>query len=550
MTLLLLFGCQAPGTDQKPVDDSAAADSADTNPGDTSDTAHDTAGSGCGEDIPLEPGLARTTHGVYQGEGSGESWAWLGIPFARPPVGDLRFAPPEPPDCHEELAAAASWPPLCPQRDDAGAIEGEEDCLYLNVWAPADGKGPAPVLFFVHGGGNVGGGASTVEGDLHLYDGATLAARTGSVVIVTNYRVGALGFLAHPALTAEAGVSGNYGLRDQVLALEWARDNAAAFGGDPDRVLLFGESAGAMDACALLVSPLTEGLFDAVMMESGGCSQPELAEREEEGEEKVAQTGCDVEPDVAACLRGLDAEVLAALSEDQISGFGVPGQGGFGPAVDGVVLPMDPEEGLETGAAHDVPLGIGTNADEASQWVPDLSEEEFATWADTLLGRFAEDVLPHYPLENYPSPRWAWIDLLSDATFTCPARRIARAKAAGGSAPVYRYWFTKDPEGLSGRTYGATHGLELVYVFQQLDGVEAETGYEASAADRAVEAAMGGAWAALAEGAGPDGAHLPVSWPVYEAEPDPFLELGEGIQAGERLHEAACDEWDRLFAFG
>ena len=534
LALLALLACDPP----KPID--ATPDTA-------SDTASDTA---CGGDLTLVEGQVRSTQGVLQGHSSGSTWAFLGLPFAQPPVGPLRFRPPEPPTCSDEVFDAADYAPLCVQRDEDGVISGEEDCLALNIWTPSTALSTAPataslpVLFFIHGGGNVMGGTSVEASGLAIYDGAQLAERTSAVVVTASYRLGALGFLAHPALSAEAGTSGNYGLRDQLMALQWVHDQIEAFGGDPSRVLVFGESAGAVNTCALLTSPAAEGLMSAAAMESGACTQPTLAEREAEGEDKIALTDCAGTEDVAACLRALDADTLAALSDDVVGSYGVPGGGGFGPNVDGDLLPMDPMEALEAGARLAVPLIIGTNADETAMWVPTMTEEQYNSTIESLFGRLADRVLEVYPLSAYDSPRWAWIALTTDAAFTCPARTFAAAAAQ--TAPVYRYWFTKDPEGASGIAYGSFHGLELTYVFQHLDAISETTGYAPSDADFAVEAAMGAAWGALAADGAP-GADL--GWPAYDPETDPYLEFGSELRAGEGVRTEQCDLWDALSVY-
>ena len=540
---LLALLCGLACTPPKPTDlPDTADDSADDS---ATDSADDSA---CGGDLSLAEGQARTDQGVLQGHRSGVTWAFLGVPFAAPPVGPLRFRPPEAPGCSDEVLDAADYAPLCVQRDEDGEISGEEDCLALNVWTPASlpaspTADALPVLFFIHGGANVMGGTSVEASGVPVYDGAALAERTGVVVVTAAYRLGALGFLAHPALTAEAGTSGNYGLRDQLAALQWVHDQIAAFGGDPSRVLVFGESAGAVNTCALLSSPAARGLMSAAAMESGACTQPTLAEREGEGEDKVALTDCASAEDVAACLRSLDADTLAALSDDVVSSYGVPSGGGFGPNVDGDLLPMDPMAALEAGARLEVPLIIGTNADETAQWVPTMTAEQYNSTIESVFGRLADRVLEVYPLSAYASPRWAWIALTTDAAFTCPARTIAAAAAA--TAPVYRYWFTKDPEGAAGVAYGAFHGLELTYVFQHLDAVADATGYTPSDADLEIEAAMGAAWSALAADGAPDAAR----WPELDPETDPYLELGSEISAGEGVRTEACDLWDALSVY-
>jgi para-nitrobenzyl esterase len=531
--LLLLLACDAPKA--PPLDDTA--------PVDTGDTALE--GGDCTADLAPEASVVHTTAGAFRGAPGDAVTAWKGIPFAEPPTGDLRFRPPEPRACQQGLVDALDFGPVCPQRDyDSGAVSGQEDCLHLNIWAPEGAAGDTPVLFFVHGGGNVEGSSSAEDGGIYYYDGAALAARFNAVVVTTNYRLGALGFLAHPAIEAVDGANGNWGLQDQQLAMTWVRDNIGGFGGDPARVLLFGESAGALDTCAHLASPTSHGLFSAALMQSGGCVAIDEATAVATGEAHAVTVGCDDAEDVAACLRALPVETLAELSENPISEAGAPNVRGFAPVVDGVTLTGVPEDVLADGGGADVPLVVGSNSDETSQWTGNLTEEQYLALIEAYMGRAADSVLALYPLDAFDSPREAWIAITTDVSFTCPARRIAVAAASANTAPVYRYFFSKPPTGPSGAAYGAWHGLELTYVFQHIDDVVEATGYNAEPADYALEAGFGGAWRALAANGSPDAAELGVTWPTYDASIDPFLEFGEEISTGTGVRTERCDLWD------
>lgn len=522
--MLLLLACSSPNPDSKPVEEDPVE---------------------CNADVAAADGLLRATTGAYQGINVGDTRAWLGIPFAEPPTGDRRFAPPAPHACVDGVVDASSFGPVCPQWDaERTEILGDEDCLLLNVWAPPDAEG-APVLVFLHGGGNVAGSTSEVTSDVSLYDGAELAARTGAVVVTAAYRLGALGFLAHADLAADDGTTGNWALLDQIEALRWVQANIAGVGGDPAQVLVFGESAGALDTCALYTSPAAAGLFSAALMQSGACSATALPEAQSVGREKATALGCTGD-EVAPCLRGLDYTELAALSEDPISDLGVPGAGDFSPTIDGVVLPDDPYTILLAGGQNDVPFVIGSNAQETGQWAPTMTDEEYEALVKSLAGFRADEILALYPVEDFDSARYAWIEITTDASFVCPTRRIARAAAGSQTSPVWRYWFTRVPNGAAGRLYGAWHGLELIYVFQNLDATVEATGYDAEDADYAIEAAMGASWAALAATGSPDDPTLPEAWPVYDPETDPYLEFGATIAAGEGVRTERCDFWDEL----
>lgn len=302
------------------------------------------------------------------------------------------------------------------------------------------------------------------------------------MVVTVNYRLGALGYLALPELAAESphGVSGNYGILDLVRALEWVHDNIAAFGGDPGRVLLFGESAGAVDTCVLFASPLAKGLFHAALMQSGGCDMPLVARALSDGEQFVAKTPCAGEEDRLACLRGLSAdEVTLALPGHIALGdvdFG-PGQPlKYGPHVDGWVLSGPPLDVISTAGHNHVPFAVGSNADEVEKamgvTVATVGEYEaavgtaFAFYGDAAV----QAVLQAYPAADFESPQQALVTLVTDLKFTCPARTIARAARKGQTEAVYRYFFTRRPDTPKG-DLGAFHGIELMYLFHTLTEV-------------------------------------------------------------------------------
>ncbi len=520
-------------------------DDDDSTPGDDDDATT----APCDDGIELTPGRVLTTSGVLGGTASSGVWSWLGVPYAAPPLGGSRFAPPAAVACAEALVVADAFGPKCPQLDDQGAVVGDEDCLQINLWAP-DGAVDAPVLFFVHGGGNVQG-STTEGGDTYLlYGGAELAERFGVLVVTANYRLGALGFLAHEALTAEQGQSGNYGLMDQQAALQWVQANIAGFGGDPDRVLLFGESAGAVNTCMHLTSPGSAGLFSAAIMQSGSCGADTLPQAEQTGAAQAQEVGCGDAEDVLGCLRGLDAQALAALSVSPVGGGLVVG-GGFGPVIDGLVLVEAPLERIAAGLHNAVPVVIGANADETAIFTPlgTPTAAGYAARVQAVFGALAAAVLAEYPLEDYPSARWAWIALTTDAQFVCPSRWMARALAEAQSEPVWRYLFSRVPAGLSGELYGSWHGLELPYVFGKVDAVAAETGWIAEAADRTVEDAMGRYWTNLASSGdvnGPDTKGGPPAWPLYDIDIDSTLEIGDPILPVNGVRTDKCDFWEDL----
>ena len=523
MFVTLLLAC-AQSPDSAGASDDTASD----------DSATDDSGTGACEPDDDGDDLVRVTKtGSFRGAAGPASTHWLGIPFAAPPVGDLRFRAPEPAPCVTEIQDATRWGPLCLQKEN-GAVQGDEDCLQLNVWAPTGVSG-APVLFFVHGGGNQSGGASTSVSGIDLYDGERLAERSGAVVVTVQYRLGALGFLVHDALVADDGSAGNYGLLDQVAALEWVRDNIAAFGGDASRLLLFGESAGAVDTCALLGSPRAAGLFSSAIMQSGSCTMKEWSDAREYGNDLLAPLDCTT----ADCLRTASAEAIVGLqSEEIISSSGIVAQN-WAPVVDGDVLPEQPETAL-AGEHNDVPLVVGANRDEMALAIPlvgtDVLYDQVMQAMELLLDDEQEKVLHAlYDESLFPSSRDALVALVSDGEFICPARRIAAAAAAGQTEPVYRYFYTQVISGYD--WLGAGHGMELFYLF---GGVEDLPLHSFDAADEALETSMQERWAAMAA-TGVPGA----DWPEWD-ESDPYLELATPEATGTGVRTEYCDFWDSI----
>lgn len=500
------------------------------------------------------PGTVITTRGAVAGVKDGDTWAFKGIPYAAPPVGKLRWRPPEPPPCYQGVLEAKKYGPVCPQIDSKGAVIGAEDCLTLNLWTPVAERAvaPVPVMVFLHGGGNVQGSSSeTIVPGKSIYDGRRLAER-GRVVVTLNYRLGPLGFLALPGLSAESvrGVSGNYGILDQIAALQWVADNVAAFGGDPTRVMVFGESAGAVDTCTLLASPLAAGLFHAALMQSGGCTQPRLATAETAMWARVVQGSCGGDADLVACLRRLPAEQVVAELPGSI-GVGNPSIGmdpaKYGPVVDGWVLVNSPLEAIRAGTHNRVPFAIGTNGEElaAMLTVKVATEEEFQTIVQTsfaVLGQSVVDqVLDAYPVSDYPSPQDALVALYSDMRFHCPARAIARAVAGTAGVPVWRYFFTRQAETKQGPK-PAQHGVELFYLFGTAEDIPF---VQVAPADRALSEAIMGYWTRFGATGDPNGDGA-VPWPAYDAATDAYLRLDAPVLAGQGVRTPQCDLFDAM----
>ncbi len=460
--------------------------------------------------------------------------AFRGLPYASPPVGDLRWRAPEAVKSWEGVRGVADWGPRCMQSERLGAIDPlnkrmDEDCLYLNVWSPAKAPGEKlPVLFWIHGGSNLNGAGSEP-----YYDGANLA-KQGVVVVTINYRLDVFGFLAHPKLTKELGTnaSGNYGLLDQIAALKWVQKNIAAFGGDPGQVTLFGESAGSIDISLLVASPLAKGLFARAIGESGGALTPipalgpkPLAIGESDGAKFAQGLGA---ASIAELRAKPAADILQAAIKSPITyGFGV---------VDGYVVPGHPAKIYAAGQHNDVPLLLGWNADEGTlfaarvKWGPDTP-----SYADRVRAQFkdqAEKVLELYPGGGTPEgEKQAFAALFGDQIIGYGTWAWAERAATSGKAPVYRYYFTRRPPGAPELSLtpltapGVYHSAELYYVFDNLQVRD----WPWEADDRRLASVMSSYWTNFAKTGDPNGKELP-TWPRYTpGGTGQVMELGKVI---------------------
>jgi para-nitrobenzyl esterase len=534
--MLLFVGCS--GTETTDLDtDAGTHDGGSEAPRDAGfrDGGTPDAGATCTAGV-TDPAAVHTTYGAYLGEALGDVTRYAGIRFAAPPVDELRWAAPAAPTCTPDVVVADTFAPACPQLAN-GSVVGDEDCLFLNVWTP-DRAGAAPVLVFIHGGGNAQGSAGQTAGNTLVYDGVHLARDRGVVVVTIQYRLGALAWLLHDSLPGD----GNLGTLDQIAALTWVRENVAAFGGDPSRVTIFGESAGARNVCVLAASPLAAGLFDGLIMESGGCIVPPESAVRMESDAQIADVGCDV-ADVYDCLMTKTAEDLLLTRPPVIEVAGRSSQ--LQPYVDGVVLLGQPDEEIAAGRHNHVAAIVGANSDETSTSVPELATE--AAYTQLVRAQFGmilgDRVLAQYPAADFPTPQDAYIAVTTDSKFVCGARRDARAFAAGQTEPVYRYFFTQHLENAPRlRDRGAYHGLELFFVFDNLF----IGGYRPTAQEEALADTIGGYWSRFAAGDDPNGDGAP-TWPAYDAAADRTLVLGDPIETRDGIRTARCDFWDSIF---
>jgi para-nitrobenzyl esterase len=494
-----------------------------------------------------EPDIACTAQGAIRGVIEGETLAFKGVPYAKPPIGPLRWRPTEPPAPWNGVRDGSRFSAMCPQIVNKQVV-GDEDCLTLNIWRPRDAQADRlPVMVWLTGGGNHGlsGQGTAGFGGLN-YSGEKLA-REGVVFVSFNIRLGALGFLAHPALDAERRekVSGNYGNLDQIAMLRWLRSNIAAFGGDPNRIFLFGTSAGGGSICALMTSPMARGLFHGAAMQSSvptGCELPTLAEvQARTGARVVKALACDHASDTASCLRGKSmTEVVSAVPASTNVFPRI-----YGPNMDGHVFPDQPLKIIARRAHAAMPVIIGSTTDETLGWVrggtPIVDAASYAAEVEKVFGNALRDrVLAAYPLSRYETPLEAFVRLTTDAQFTCTSRRVARIFASAQKAPVYRYLFAHQMENDSQlRAIRANHTIEHAFLFP------GRGRYQPTADDLTVKQRMITYWTRAAREGNPNGGGNP-SWPAVTRDKDVFLEIGVSTNAAQGQGGANCDFWDTV----
>jgi para-nitrobenzyl esterase len=467
----------------------------------------------------------RIESGKIQGSTIEGLSVYKGVPFAAPPIGHLRWQEPQPAVAWAGVRAADAFAPACMQRDVS--MPGEtpppvsEDCLYLNIWAPRTSRMPLPVLVWIYGGGYSSGSAS-----MPLYQGDKLA-RKGVIVITIAYRLGAFGYLAHPELTRESPhhSSGNYGLMDQIAALQWVHRNIKAFGGDPDRVTVGGQSAGAMSVSMLLASPRAKGLFRGAIAESGGLFEPTqlapsylLANAERDGEHFASAVGAGS----IDALRQMPADKLLGSEAGAITH----------PVLESYNLPASPYEAFVSRHQNDVPVLIGSNAEEARALVnvAGVKASSYDSDITSAFGRLPPPLLNAYAHSTDAEARQARLDFERDLRFGWDMWAWARLQAAFSRNPVYYYYFQQKPPFPAGSIYGgwgASHYAELWYVFDHLD----QSPWRWTPADRTLSAAMSTYWTNFVKMGNPNGPGLP-PWPPFTRGSAVVLHLGDPIAIG------------------
>ncbi|TYS10168.1 carboxylesterase/lipase family protein [Bacillus subtilis] len=462
-----------------------------------------------------------TPYGKVKGTTENGVHIWRGIPYAKPPVGQLRFKAPEPPEAWKDELDTTAYGPICPQPPDLMSLSyaepprQSEDCLYLNVFAPDTENQNLPVMVWIHGGAFYLGAGSEP-----LYDGSSLAAQGDVIVVTLNYRLGPFGFL-HLSSFDEA-YSDNLGLLDQAAALKWVRDNISAFGGDPENVTVFGESAGGMSIAALLAMPAAKGLFQKAIMESGASRTMT--------KEKAASTAAaflqvlGIDESQLDRLHTISAEDLLkaadqlrkAENENIFQLF-------FQPALDPKTLPAEPEKAIAEGAAAGIPLLIGTNRDEGYLFFTPDSDVHSQETLDAALEYLLGQPLAEKAADLYPRSLESQIHMMTDLLFWRPA--VAYAAAQSPYAPVWMYrfdWHSNKPP------YNkAFHALELPFVFGNLGGLEQMAKAEITDEVKQLSHTIQSAWITFAKTGNPSTED--VKWPAYHEETRKTLILDSEI---------------------
>jgi len=485
-----------------------------------------------------QPAPVKVEGGLLQGTSENGLNVYKGIPFAAPPFGALRWRAPQPAAKWESIKQVTKFA-SAPMQGGNSPSGKSEDCLYLNIWSPAkSSKEKIPVMVWIYGGGFAFGSTSEPT-----YSGENLAKK-GVVLVSIAYRVGQLGFLALPELSVESPnhVSGNYGLLDMVVALKWVQKNIAAFGGDPKKVTIFGESAGGIAVSMLCASPLAKGLFSGAISESGGSFGPTrpttfpgenmkpLKQAETDGQSFVQKAGFSS----IAELRETPADKLP-------SGFGMPG--GW-PIVDGYVIPGDQYELYEAGKYNDVPILIGYNSDEGASFSPPKTPGDYISAVKTRYGKFADELIKAYPVGKDTVPKTAR-DLSRDAAFGWQTWSWARLQSKTGKSKVFYYYFDQHPdypEGSPKAGYGSPHGQEVAYVFQHLDSNNQQT----TNVDLALSESMATYWTNFAKYGNPNGKDVP-EWPAFTLANPEVMYLGPTPHIGSVPSAGSLDVLDAYF---
>jgi para-nitrobenzyl esterase len=506
---------------------------------------------------PVQP-IVHTKNGDVRGVLVGQVESFKGLPFAAPPVGKLRWMPPQDPHNWAGIRDASQFSPECPQIDpNNNKFIGDEDCLYLNVFRPSGAKG-LPVIVFIHGGSEISGSASlTSPNGVAVYDGSRLAQNANVLVVTLNYRLGPLGYFGHPELsrTSGYGASGNYAYMDQIQALKWVRRNIADFGGDPKNVTLSGHSAGATSVWILLTSPLSKDLFHRAIVYSG-VREPAIGHdfAEKAGKELAKALNC---PDTSdelqlACMRAKSAKEIIAVAPN------TPGSGAYNAVVDMHVLTDSPIAVMRRGQHHHVPILQGNVEGERSRVgdtaAHDITDErtyKMAVEKAVHDKKFPPNVSAGELLQLYPASEYskhplaynsfaqAYNTIVADQNYIGPSREVLKALSASQTEFIGRFFYTHVYSAGPYVKFGAAHGFEVPFIFDTLSSME----FSPTPDEVALVKKFQDTWSYFAKmGA------APAFWKSYDAKKDNYVVFDTPMSGGDGLHKEQCDFWGKKFA--
>jgi para-nitrobenzyl esterase len=508
---------------------------------------------------PTAADVVQLANGAVQGDLVQGARRFLKIPYAKPPIGELRWRAPQKPDVWTSPRHETALSLACSQNMSSGSLASlNEDCLYLNVWQPVSPTStPAPVMVWIHGGGNFAGGTDdkVPMSDQLWFDGRVFAERHGLVVVTLNYRLGPLGFFAHPELAAEGSNVGNQGLLDQNMALQWVHENIAAFGGDASNVTIFGESAGSSDVCYHVASPLSRGLFQRAISQSGGCTGSALgSESSAVAAQTTVQTladklGCGTAPGQLACLRQHSvAEIMQNAMQPNPTMDSTGSMLRFSVVVDGPTgfLPKSARAIFDAGELNRVSYLLGSNSDEGTLFILGTagatSEAEYQAQLELRFGALASQLAVLYPASAFGGDyRKALARVVGDSSLVCGTHDSARRAVTAGLT-VFMYNFNV-PWAVAGGSLGAAHASEISHVFG--------TPYLPDAASQQVSDAMNAYWAQFARTGDPNSATAPALWPRFQPDAvdhDQRLQLDASWLVVDDFRKAECAFWRQQYA--
>ncbi|MDZ7815901.1 MAG: carboxylesterase/lipase family protein [Planctomycetota bacterium] len=481
---------------------------------------------------------------------------YLGIPYAKPPVKELRWKLPQPLDKWDGVRECTEYGNSCPQPKSLLKPEKQpksEDCLYLNVWTGAQSEDERrPVMFWIHGGG-----CTTGSGAQDAYKGGYLASK-GMVVVTINYRLGPFGFFGHEKLSAESedGVSGNYGFADQVFALQWVKRHIAAFGGDPENVTIFGESAGAVCVNCHLVSPMSKGLFHRAIMQSGtavginrkldehgrGGAEGRAASLYSVGSKISKKLGCAAEEDELKALREVPPDKLLEASNASVGLFGDGIK--FNPVVDGHFIPDVPFELVKQGRVNKVPVIIGVNHDEGTIFLSQIklfSPLAYKLLVRKMYGEDAAEILERFPANTKEEVKEQMNRIVTIQSFAVPALFMGENLADVG-CDVYFYEFDRVFPSPYTRKYGAFHAAEILYVFGGI-----LTDQRGEDTDQALSRRMSTHWMLFALSGNTNADTIDLNWPKFESKTGSYMYFGDEFDVKEGLHKEHLPIFEKIF---